>query len=144
MLTEGFGNRAGSLLIILSYFICLMVRTGGQPLPPSPPPPGNFEAGVLLVTQTSIEKAPQKYPQILEQVLRTVRKVQDSPLPYTNSNNLYQCGNSTAPATKWQAYLNASNKVVTYINNSLTRSIRCKIAYRSMVMPSTAENNELK
>lgn len=63
----------------------------------------------------SLDKAPQKYPEIVEQVREAAKEAQEKELPAQSSGTLSSCGdfmNSTAPMVQWIAYLNEVPDVV--------------------------------
>jgi hypothetical protein len=74
--------------------VAMAVLIDGNPATPPPPalplPASVFAAGVMVVTQESLDKAPQKYPQIVEQLMKAATEAQNSALtPYmVNSSSL--------------------------------------------------------
>eukprot|EP00037_Helgoeca_nana_P028129 m.328272 g.328272 ORF g.328272 m.328272 type:complete len:645 (-) comp27687_c0_seq8:4188-6122(-) len=91
--------------------------------PPPPPPEGTFESSVMLVTQLSLDHAPQKYPELGRQMSDAAANVEAQRMAFKDSGNLQSCGNASHPANKWLLYLNETQKHVVYLNTTLSAQI---------------------
>jgi hypothetical protein len=75
----------GSVLTLAPIFIV----GGGHALPMSshatePFPASVFAAGVMVITQESFDKAPQKYPRVVDRLSTAATEVETTPLtPYS-------------------------------------------------------------
>jgi hypothetical protein len=91
-------GRARSLQVLATWSVTLvlsLVSTSLCQTPPPPPtaavlPPEVFAAGTMIVTQESLNLAPQKYPTIIEQLNLAAANATNSPItPYSvNSSTL--------------------------------------------------------
>eukprot|EP00037_Helgoeca_nana_P025038 m.269263 g.269263 ORF g.269263 m.269263 type:complete len:1965 (-) comp26830_c0_seq2:1544-7438(-) len=104
-----------------ALFMLILGPVWSQPAPP--PPGGSFQSATLLVTQESLTKAPEKYPEIVQQVKQGVAEAQAQLIPFKDSGNLFSCGNATTLAKKWQMYTNETVKIMNYVNNSIGTEI---------------------
>jgi hypothetical protein len=90
-------GRARSLQVLVTWSVTLVLSLVSTSLCQTPPPPTAavlppevFAAGTMIVTQESLNLAPQKYPTIIEQLNLAAANATNSPItPYSvNSTTL--------------------------------------------------------
>ena len=87
-----YGGRVVSAVVLLASWMAAAPSSAQPPPPPTPAvlPPEVFAAGTMLVTQESLNMAPQKYPEIIKQLNMAAANATNEPItPYSvNSSSL--------------------------------------------------------